>query len=120
MTPAQRRALEWLANGRTGASSKTLCFWLAFEVRREHPDHPHDPADLDRCLRFLTVVPEARPHLPKIAELSPEWAALVARWDDIERSHLDEVGLGWSKANRAPKTYALMRSILHPETQPHD
>lgn len=116
MTPAQEKALEWLANGSTGASSKTMCFWLAFGVRTEYPNYPHDPADLDRCLRFLAAVPESRPHLPKMAELSTAWASLAARWDDVERSHLDEVGLGWSKARNAPKTYALMRSILYPES----
>lgn len=41
-----------------------------------------------------------------------QWAALIARWDEVEASHLEEVGLGWTKAWLAPKTYALMQEIL--------
>jgi hypothetical protein len=47
-----------------------------------------------------------------MAHLSAEWAALVERWADIERSHLEEVGVGWTKAQSAPRTYELMRGIL--------
>jgi hypothetical protein len=49
-----------------------------------------------------------------MAEVCPKWAALVARWDEVEASHLAEVGLGWTKSQEAPKTYALMDSILWP------
>ena len=116
VTPAQSAVMDWLANGSgVGLSSKCMAYWLAFEKRSGGdwgPSQPHDPDDLDRCLRLLTLVPELRPHLYRMADLSPEWAALVARWDEIERSHLAEVGLGWSKARSAPRTYALMREVL--------
>jgi hypothetical protein len=74
--------------------------------------HPHDPDDLDHCLRLLSEVPELRERLPKMASVSPEWAALIARWEEVERSHLEEVGLGWTKAKSAPKTYDLMREVI--------
>lgn len=112
MTPAQRKTLEWLANGETGVSSKTMAFWLAFDIKMEDGCHPWDPADLDRCLRLLDRVPEMRPHLPRMAEISRVWSAMIDRWEEIERCHLDEVGLGWSKARCAPKTYELMHSII--------
>lgn len=31
MTPAQRRAIEWLATDRTGLSSEVMAFWLIFQ-----------------------------------------------------------------------------------------
>jgi hypothetical protein len=66
---------------------------------------------MDRCLKLLHRAPGLRERLPLMAELSPTWAALVARWDDIEALQLDEIGLGWTKSRSAPRTYELMRSI---------
>lgn len=111
--------MDWIAAGRgVGMSSRTMALWLAFDRKDDPhgfgPSHPHDPDDLDRCLRLLALVPELRLHLPRMAELSREWAALIPRWDEIERSHIEEVGLGWTKARSAPKTYQLMRDILDP------
>ena len=112
LTQAQQKTIQWLANGSTGVSSETMAFWLAFELKKKHCGHPRDPNDLDRCLRLLEAVPELRKEMHYMAEISPEWEALIARWEEIERSHLDEVGLGWTKALSAPKTYKLMRKIL--------
>ena len=56
-----------------------------------------------------------RDHFDKIAALGVVWGRLVKRWADIEASFLDEVGLNWSKAQEAPKTYALMREVIGEE-----
>jgi hypothetical protein len=114
MNETQAQVIKWLVHGETGESSKCMAFWLTFGERERWPSYPHDPADLDRCLRLLAQAPGLRADLPKMAELSTEWAALMLRWDEIEASHLAEVGLGWTKARSAPKTYALMDSILRP------
>ena len=111
MTETQKQVVNWLATGRVGSSSKCMAMWLAFGERAD-PCAPADPSDLDRCLKLLEKAPGLRPMLPTMAEVSKDWAALVPRWDEVEASHLAEVGLGWTKANSAPKTYALMRSIL--------
>lgn len=109
----QSQVLDWLATGCIGTSSKCMALWLAFgRWSKDWPDgYPYDPADFDRCLLLLAKAPGLRQHLSKMAEVSPEWAALVARWDEVERSHLAEVGLGWSKGRSARKTYDLMWSI---------
>ena len=123
MTPAQLKTVEWIARGEIGEigeSSKQLALWIAFGLKSDRGfgiAYPHDPDDLDRCLKYLLKVPEARADLYRMAELSPVWKALVERWDEIETSHLEEVGLGWHKARKAPKTYALMRSIIDPVEQ---
>ena len=116
MTETQTQVANWLANGEVGSSSKAMALWLAYGQRNNDADwdHPHDPDDLDRCLKLLFLAPGLRKLLPMMAKLGPHWAALVARWDEIEVAHIAEVGLGWTKARSAPKTYALMRSILDP------
>ena len=115
MTETQRQVIQWLATGRVGLSSKCMAMWLAFGERANDLWCPADPDDLDRCLKLLDKAPGLRPLIPKMAELSEQWARLVPRWDEVEASHLAEVGLGWTKANRAEKTYALMESILRPK-----
>ncbi len=111
LTPEQRKVIKWLCNGEVGSSSECMAMWLAFGEIGD-VNHPHDPADLDRCLRLLDAAPELRGVLTNMAKLSPSWNALISSWDAIEKSHLDEVGLGWTKARRAPKTYDLMRTVL--------
>lgn len=107
----QQKILQWLGNGRVGLSSKAMAFAVA-EVEIKDKSHPYDPDDLNRCLLFLEAVPEARNHFDKIAALSETWARLIERWEDVEKSFIDEVGLNWCKAHSAPITYDLMKSII--------
>jgi hypothetical protein len=106
--------IKWLASGRRGISSNTMFSVLSgVDALRGYPaSYPCDPDDFDRCLALLDQCPELQPSLSNMAEVSPQWAVLVDRWDEIEASHLDEVGLGWTKARSAPRTYALMQDIL--------
>ena len=115
MTETQQQVMRWMAAGATGTSSMTLALWLGFGEQYQYRSAPRDPADFDRCLRLLDIAPGLRPLLPRMAEVSGDWAALIDRWDEVEASHLAEVGLGWTKAHAAPKTYALMQSIRHPD-----
>lgn len=114
MDATQKQVIKWLCNGSVGMSSKCMAMWLAFGERAGNGYCPADPDDLDRCLKLLAAAPGLRPLIPKMAEVSQQWAALAARWDEVEASHLNEVGLGWTNARAAPKTYLLMNSILHP------
>lgn len=111
-------ATRWLACGRRGTSSNTMFQTLTGvdALQDNYPSHPHDPDDLDRCLQLLADVPELRERLSQMSSVSPEWAALIANWRQIEESHLTEVGLGWTKARSAPKTYALMRAAIDGST----
>lgn len=106
----QDNIIQWFATGRVGLSSKAMAVCIA-GLNRGCSDHPHDPDDLNRCLLFLEAVPEARYHLHKVKKLSPVWSSLIDRWDEIEQSFLNEVGLDWCNGKRAPKTYELMKSI---------
>lgn len=119
MDETQKQVIKWLATGSVGMSSKCMAMWLAFGEITERRSSPSDPDDLDRCLLLLEIAPGLRPLIPKMAEVSETWARLVARWNEMEQSHLAEVGLGWTRCNSAPKTYKLMVSILRPDWSNH-
>jgi hypothetical protein len=104
------RLLKWFAGPDVGLSSKAMAM-AALGIDFD-PDYPHDPSDFNRCLLLLLHVPEVKPHMHKLAAVSPQWSRLIARWDEIEASFLCEVGLNWSKGGSAPKTYQLMRDVL--------
>ncbi len=56
-------------------------------------------------------MPEIRQHMDKVAAISDTWAKLVERWDEVEQCFLGEVGLNWTKGDRASRTYELMKDI---------
>lgn len=113
MSDIQSKVLGWVATGRVGASSKAMAM-AACDLPNDG-SYPHDPADLNRCLLLLKTVPEVRDHFDKIAALGAVWGRLVSRWADIEACFLEEAGPNWSKAQEAPKTYALMREVIGEE-----
>lgn len=109
--------VAWMLSDETGSSSRAMArklgplighggpFRGGFAERRT--DHPYDPSDLGRCIGLLDAVPELRPHLPAMADVSPQWARLVAAWDELEALYWIE-----SPAGRAPKCYARMKKVL--------
>jgi len=101
--------LRWLLTGCVGASSKAMAAHLCgFPCAG---DWPSDPDDFARCLMLLDAVPEARAELHRMAEVNRYWAALVARWDEIETTFRSETITPrvWFAA---PKTLRLMREVL--------
>ena len=105
------RVNSWIVGGDTGLSSTTI--WaVMLGLDAAVGNHPHDPADLGRCLRLLELMPEWRHRLQELADLSPEWKKLTFRWDELASSMEKEVGIAWEKGRSAPKTYELMRDIL--------
>lgn len=110
--------IKWFLNENTGNSSECLAQRLS-GLGTSRKDHPHDPADFNRCLNLLHCVPALRKNLELVPRISKQWRAIYKHWDAIEASLLEEVGLNWTKSNKATKTYRLMRSILDPvETPP--
>lgn len=103
--------MRWFVQGEVGISSKAIASAILGIESTEH-NYPSDPADFNRCLLLLTVVPEARNHLDKVRKLSPVWNALIDNWKEIEDCFLNEVGLNWELGNRAVKTYNLMQMII--------
>lgn len=106
---AEQRIHEWLASGDTGISSESLAFEYLGTERKRGICHPLDPADLGRCLRLIAIVPEVRKCVDNLAIKDDGWAKVAPIWDKISESMVDEVGIDWSKGDRAPNTYELMR-----------
>lgn len=98
---------RWLEYGHRGLSSESIVSHLTGVPIGGRECAPYDPSDFRRCQMLLNQVPELRQELHRMAEVSPEWAALVERWDDID----DLMNAERESGNRAPKTYALMKSL---------
>jgi hypothetical protein len=111
--PFDQRVNTWIVSGDVGQSSKTIwATMLGIDLGEDGTNHPHDPADLGRCLRLLELMPEWKPRVPELAALEPCWRALVEHWDNLASSMEDEVGIAWEKGKSAPATYALMRTVI--------
>ncbi|QNJ57429.1 hypothetical protein Dolphis_123 [Pseudomonas phage Dolphis] len=107
----EERAVAWIRDGRVGSSSRAIHDHMLGLKPKWGYSEPSDPSDLNRCLLLLDLIPEWKPRMHEMAQRTPQWAGLVARWDEITQCFLDEVGLDWSKGHdlRATKTYALMK-----------
>lgn len=113
MPEIQSKVLRWIATGRVGASSKAMAM-AACDMPTDGA-YPSDPADLNRCLLMLEAVPEVRQQFAKVAAISRPWANFIENWEKLEAMFLEEVGLNWSKAQSAPKTYEFMKSLRAPD-----
>lgn len=74
---------KWLLNGERGSSSNEMCHVFFGIPARSKKSHPLDVDDFRRCLLFL-VATNSRSELPKMVSVSSEWAAIIAKWDEIE------------------------------------
>jgi hypothetical protein len=45
---------------------------------------PADANAIQACSQLLSLAPELRQHLPLMAEVSPQWAAIVLHWPLLE------------------------------------
>lgn len=114
MTEIQK-AMHWLVTCDTGLSSECL---MATMLNGGPVDgkgwksyfHPHDPADLKRCVKLLDEVPEFRARLDLMKLVSVYWTILVENWDELEASLRQEMR---DTPREAPKTYALMKALLN-------
>ena len=109
------KILAWYANGETGISSKAMAAVFSGQIPDKNwarfGNHPSDPSDFLRCLKFLDAVPEAKEQLQKLKTLSPVWAKLVDNWDALEKVFIEEVGKNWCNGGSAKKTYDFMKSL---------
>lgn len=107
------QAMFWLVNGRTGLSSKCM---LATIINGgpvlggwDAKFHPHDPSDLQRCIRLLDAAPELRKHLNIMREVSSEWSVLIQNWTALEATFKEEF---LANPNKAPLTLKFMRELF--------
>lgn len=106
--------INWLAAGERGISSNTIVSHIwGLKHDRFGPSHPHDPADLQRCLQLLDASPETKERFSEMQTCSPQWRALLKQWDELERLFLSEAGnLKWSNRIPATQTYFAMQECI--------
>jgi hypothetical protein len=104
---------NWFAVGEVGASSKVMaqCLLGVDNDNDNDNSYPLDPADFNRCIKFLDAVEGARKNMD-IFRISEKWDKLIDNWAKIEKCFIDEVGYDWCNKQSAPKTYELMKNIL--------
>lgn len=105
-----RSILKWLGGNDVGASSKAIALAAMGEMP-PNPSYPHDADDFGRCRRLLALTSDAARGLDILSRKGgPVWAALVARWTDIELAFVEDEKTGWKQHT----CYDLMKSIIHP------
>jgi len=97
----------WLRDGERGMSSNAMCKRMFGVPSSAGVNHPHDPDDLNRCLKFLDET-NAHDRIGMMRDVSPGWAALIDAWDQIVSVFREEM-----KAEKsAPRTYDMMNKVL--------
>lgn len=109
MKTLEQKILEWVFTSEdVGMSSKAMA--AASVGVTKCTSHPHDPSDLNRCVKLVGEIPEIKEKFHLISELSPTWKRLIDKWDELESTLKSEVESG---SGRAPKTYDLIKSIIN-------
>lgn len=80
----------WLGSDDTGASSLFMASVLSHRQIHAEKAYPRDPDDLGRCIRLLGAVPEFADRLHLMSSQGPQWAAVVANWEQWTRMYNDE------------------------------
>ena len=83
-----KKIIEWFVNGDSGVSSRTLCAcFYGIPPKEKWDNHPRDPSDFARCVRFLDLLSpgEKKTALRTAAAISPQWKALIEKWEYLER-----------------------------------
>lgn len=132
----QQKIAEWLLWGARGESSMTMAavalggdglqYHKRYNSKFAGPRAPLDPADFQRCHMLLEDVPEIREDFDAIARACPEFAPILACWDELAAIYESERDL-----REAPKLYARMqelrpaspigdpgRNLFNPKNQP--
>jgi len=114
----QANVLAWLARGERGLSSETIAF-RAIGERARWESEPFDSDDFRRCLLLMERAPEVRAELPRIAELSPIWAKLVAHWDELTKlayQEAKELGVDLADRPYLAKTHKRFVEVVRGES----
>ena len=109
--------IHWLAAGERGISSDTIVQTLTGipALGGWRASHPHDPADLRRCVLLLESCPELAARFDEMRRVSPEWERLFDAWPELVAT-MDAEAPGWREPKargRAPRTYDRMQRIIH-------
>ena len=103
-TIAEQIGLLNFPTGLSGQAMLAVKLGLEEHQLQDGLHHPHDPADLNRCLKtFGWDTPEF------MRGVTPTWTAYVEHWDELVATFKSELE---NPYRLAPKTYALMQKIM--------
>jgi len=114
---------KWAICGDTGISSMALARYLTGmtpDADKQWRDYPWDGGDMGRCICLIQQVPGLRPLLHNASGMGPEWARIVARWDELERLHRAAYTRGnygtyqeWAESPAMKAYVTTVRSVVH-------
>jgi hypothetical protein len=109
------KVLDWLINGETGVSSKTMAEVMTGRpcLKGWHRDHPYDPDDFSRCYKLLKMIPELKALLPKMRSVSEAWSNLVDNWDKLTEMYEQNTQENWKNYKKIGM-YELMQKCINP------
>lgn len=81
---------NWLRSDDTGVSSETMAA-IALGADSGEFDAPYDPSDFGRCYRLVKAIPEIRGCFPRISELVPQFAGILAEWDSLAKIYVRDL-----------------------------
>lgn len=98
----------WLQEGDRGISSEAIVSKLTgINISGKWGlGAPCDPSDFKRCVDLLEAVPEFKPRLSEMKDVSTYWKLLVENWAELEQLYYEEYETG-----SAPKLYAKMKDL---------
>jgi hypothetical protein len=76
------KVIEWLFNGETGISSKTIAASV-LRVNYKQADIPHDKSDFSRCYKLIKFADIPISELKILARHYPKWKPLVENWEQL-------------------------------------
>lgn len=108
---------DWLWGGDRGRSAEAVAKRLFGIPLTAGDDHPHDGADLQRCLALLECTDHLdQQHIERLRDISPQWACLVAHWPTLVETFLAEVDSGrLSRTNQLIDTLLAGVSVAEPD-----
>mgnify|MGYP000947209573 CR=1 FL=1 len=109
---AVQMAVALLSPEITTPAKVILAYASGYHHRSPSTAHPRTVDEMRHCYIVMTASPALAGEFGKVAQASPEWAALCGRWDEILNCLRDEAGLNWEKSSTAFETQALIESIL--------
>lgn len=94
-----RTLINWIVNGETGMSSKTM--WACFVGEPQgYPSYPHDPDDFSRCYKLLEWAPECKSRLGELSILSKQWKNLIENWAKLTEMYELNVSEKWENSKK--------------------
>jgi hypothetical protein len=84
----RERAMQWLASGKVGQSSKYMvCMVFGLKWEDGSPSYPHDWSDFWRCRQAMIDIDLATHHIEFLRHKDYHWKAILDNWSELVKLH---------------------------------